>query len=120
MIKKKPGFILLEVLVSLVILTAGILVLIRSLSNIVKSNTIIQTNTVAVLLVDNLFTRIDSDEKIDDENSMEILGKQFFWQQQTTTIKDDLKKMMLTVSTGENSRGIKTIFSSTFIDTEDQ
>ncbi|MFH1459554.1 MAG: type II secretion system protein [Candidatus Omnitrophota bacterium] len=57
-IRKEKGFILLEILISIVVFSAGILFLVQSLSMIIKSNKKLIANSYAYNTIDNLLNRL--------------------------------------------------------------
>ncbi|MCP4649912.1 MAG: hypothetical protein GY853_07535 [PVC group bacterium] len=116
--QNNTGFILLEVLTALVILTLGILVIIRSLSVVIKSNRLIQNHTLAVIISDNIFNRIEAKEKIIPPEKVSLLGKNFNIEQDITAINDLFKKYSLKTTWEEAGKNNTINFSTTIIDPE--
>lgn len=96
--KIKKGIILIEVLVSLAILTLGILFLINSLTLIVQSNQHLRHLALSVLIADNMFNRLKSGESIEKYTDFDMLGTSFRYKQEESSLSDRLKMISLSVA----------------------
>jgi len=110
------GYILIEILVSLVIFAAGILFLIQALSRITRSNLQLRNNQIAVMLIDNMFNRLYSGEEFSERNDTTVSGKVFSPSIDITTLTDNFKKVSIKVSWQERRRTISTSFTHVMID----
>ena len=101
--KKTKGFILIEILVSLLVLSAGILFLVKSLSMITKSNSQIRNNRLAYIVIDNIYNRLYSGDTIQPAKIL-IDQKEFSWDYTITNPAEKLKNIIVKVTWGaENS-----------------
>ncbi|MFH1062362.1 MAG: prepilin-type N-terminal cleavage/methylation domain-containing protein [Candidatus Omnitrophota bacterium] len=96
--KSKQGFILVEILVSLLVFSVGVLLLIQSLSNITKSNQNIRDNYFAMLLIDNLLNRLYAKEIIAPLGIESMSNKDFTWQIDYSNSLEGLKEILLKVN----------------------
>jgi type II secretory pathway pseudopilin PulG len=92
------GFILIEILVSILIFSAGVLFLIQSLSGITRSNQQISDNYYSLLLIDNLFNRLASGEILASTGTQTISNKIFIWQIDYSNSLEGLKEIMVKVN----------------------
>jgi type II secretion system protein I len=118
MIKKgqrQKGFVLIEILVSIVLLSAGILFLVQSLSLITKSNSQIRNNRLAFLLIDNIFNRLYSNEQI-SPGKVILNNQEFDWELQTSNSSDALKQITLKVTSQTANTTVTTQLSHPVID----
>ncbi|MFH1094283.1 MAG: prepilin-type N-terminal cleavage/methylation domain-containing protein [Candidatus Omnitrophota bacterium] len=100
--KKNNGFILIEILVSLLLLSAGILFLVQSLSMITKSNQQIKNNRLAYLLIDNIYNQLYSGERI-LPGKVILDKKEYFWEFTVDNTSDILKHLTITVNWDTNT-----------------
>jgi len=113
--KKTEAFILIEILVSLLVLSAGILFLVRSLSTITKSNRQIRNNCLAYLLIDNIYNQLYSGEQI-LPGKVILDKKEFFWDFTGNITDDRLKDLTIKVTWGKNSSSSAASISHSTID----
>ncbi len=113
--KNTPGFILIEILVSLLLMTTGILFLINSLSTITKSNHKIRNNRLAYTLLDNVFNQLYSGEAI-IPGKVVLNNKEFFWDFAENKTDDGLSHILINVSWGKNNSASTASLSHTTID----
>jgi type II secretory pathway pseudopilin PulG len=106
--KNFRGFLLIEILVSLVVLTAGVLFLVRSLSGILRSNRHVNNNQQAFLLIDNLLNRLYAGEKTGYLEEMVRDNPEFLCSLETTEMDEHLLNITLSVRwrPKENSSGV--------------
>ncbi len=96
--KSAQGFILIEILVSLLVFSLGVLFLVQTLSAITQSNQHIRDNYSAMLLIDNLLNRLYAQETIAPQGIQAIQGKEFTWQIDYRTTLEGLKQILVKVS----------------------
>lgn len=96
--KSERGFILIEILVSLLIFSVGVLLMVQSLSAITKSNQHIRDNYFAMLLIDNLLNRLYAGEIIASTGSESMSSKDFSWQIDYSNSLEGLKEIWLKVN----------------------
>ncbi len=113
--KKAAGFILIEILVSLLILSAGILFLVRSLSAITKSNQQIRNNRLAYLLIDNIYNRLYSGEQI-LPGKVVLNKKEYLWDFSVNNTDDRLSHLTIKVTWGKNGTSSAASLSHATID----
>ncbi|MCG2712991.1 MAG: prepilin-type N-terminal cleavage/methylation domain-containing protein [Candidatus Omnitrophica bacterium] len=113
--KKTNGFILIEILVSLVVLSVGILFLVRSLSMITKSNSQIRNNCLSYLLLDNIYNQLYSKEQI-SPGKVFLDKKEFLWDLTVNNTSDILKNLTINVTWGKNGSSSTASLSHTTID----
>ena len=100
--KKLKGFILIEILVSLLLLATGILFLINSLSVITKSNRRIRSNRTAYMLIDNVYNQLYSGEYI-PPGKVSLDNQEYFWSLTVNDTGDGLKNLVVNVKWGKGS-----------------
>jgi len=113
--KKNKGFILFEILVSLTILAAGILFLIRSLSLITKNNQQIRSHSLAVLAINNYRNRNLDEETPLTKKEYSIAGRSFFCEPTVSQLQDKLKKVTMLVWWPQGNKKNKATFSYSLI-----
>ncbi|MBU4305572.1 MAG: type II secretion system GspH family protein [Candidatus Omnitrophica bacterium] len=92
--EKCRGFILLETLVALVVMSVGISFLIQALSLIVRINRRVRDNQTALLLADNIFNRFYALENdVSRKDDLEIEGKSFSRQIDSSDLTGHLKEI---------------------------
>jgi len=114
--KKNKGFILFEILVSLTILSAGILFLIKSLSLITKNNQQIRNHSLAVLALNNYRNRNLSGEAPLTKKDFSMMGKSFLCEPTVSQLQDKLKKVTLLMRWPEGNKKGTAVFSYSLID----
>lgn len=102
--KTKKGFILLEILVAMAVLSAGVLFLVQALSLIVRSNQLVRKNQFAALLIDNIYNRFYSQEDLPLEDEITFMEQPFRWEADISLVEERLKKIMLRVSWQERNK----------------
>lgn len=112
------GFILLEVLVSLIVLTTGILFLMQTLSGIVRSNQMVKENALAVLEVDNIFNRITAKEDIDIALPGLLDDDKFSIRREIVGVSSFLKEMMIEIQWKDRSNVKSVKYNRSIIDVE--
>ena len=117
--KKNKGFILIEILVSLLLLSVGILFLIRSLSTITKSNSQVRDNRLAYLLIDNIYNSLYSQEQI-TPGIVLLDGKEYLWDFTVNNTGDGLKHLAINVTWGKNNLSSAATLAHTVIDVNDK
>ena len=113
--KKHNGFILIEILVSLLLLASGILFLVRSLSMITKSNHQLRNNRLAYILIDNVYNQLYSGEQI-LPGMVIIDDKEFFWDLTVNNTGDGLRHLTVNVSSGVGETSTSVSLSHSIID----
>ena len=113
--KKADGFILIEILVSLLILSSGILFLVRSLCMITKSNSQIRNNRLAYLLIDNIYNQLYSGEQI-LPGKVILDKKEYLWDLTVNNTGDRLRHLTINVTWGKNGSSSAAGLSHTTID----
>ena len=113
--KKTAGFILIEILVSLLLLSAGILFLVSSLSEITKSNSQIRNNRLAYLLIDNIFNQLYSGEQILPGKVL-LDKKEYLWDFTENNTDDGLKHLTINVIWAKNGTSSAASLSHSTID----
>lgn len=107
--KKDNAFILIEILVSLLLLTSGILFLIKSLSMITKSNQQLRNNRLAFILIDNIYNQLYSQEPI-IPGKVILNNKEFFWDFTVNNTGDGLSQLSVNVQAGtEGNSSVATL-----------
>ncbi|MBU1087758.1 MAG: hypothetical protein KKD05_09630 [Candidatus Omnitrophica bacterium] len=96
--KTAQGFILIEILVSVMVFSVGVLFLVQTLSQITKSNQHISDNYNAMLLIDNLLNRLSSQEVLAASGTEPIQDKAFAWQIDYSNSLEGLKQVILRVT----------------------
>ncbi|MCK5494518.1 MAG: hypothetical protein KAJ14_15520 [Candidatus Omnitrophica bacterium] len=118
-LKSHKGFILIEILVSLLLFTAGILFLVKSLSMITKSNKQIRENRLAYILIDNVYNQLYSGEPV-YPGKVILDNKEFFWDLAVNNTGDGLKHVALNVTWGKNNTVSSASLYHTVIDITDR
>jgi len=95
--KKYQGFILIEILVSLLVFSVGVLFLVQTISSIVQSNQHIRDNYSAMLLINNLLNRLYAKEIILPQGVKTIQGKDFNWDINYQITLEGLKQIFFKV-----------------------
>ena len=102
--KSRQGFILIEILVSLLVFSVGVLLLVQSLSNIIKSNQHIRDNYFAMLLMDNLLNRLYAKEPIALTGIESMSNKNFAWKIDYSNSPEGLKEILVKVNWQDKGR----------------
>ena len=102
--KSAQGFILIEILVSLLVFSVGVLFLVQTLSSITQSNQHIRDNYSAMLLIDNLLNRLYAKEPIAPQGIQNIQGKDFTWEIDYSSTLEGLKQIILKVNWHSKAR----------------
>ncbi|MBI4845716.1 MAG: hypothetical protein HY810_04485 [Candidatus Omnitrophica bacterium] len=105
------GFILLEILVSLVILTVGIFFLIQSLSFIITSNDYVRCVQIAPNIADNVLNRLSSGEIFLLHGEETFFEKKFVWDCHTFDIADGAEGVSVTVSWEGRKKTFQKVFT---------
>jgi len=108
--KSAQGFILVEILVSLLVFSLGVLFLVQTLSSIIQSNQYIRDNYSAMLLIDNLLNRLSLKETIAPCGIQNIQNKNFTWGIDSLTTLEGLKLVILKVNWHSKLRDYSTVF----------
>lgn len=114
----KKGIILLEVLVSLVILATGVVFLMQTLSAIVQSNQAVQMNSLAVLEIDNMVSRLSAQEPVTNQTIYAPDEKGFSYRQETILIHNILKEVLLKIDWTSRNKTQSVEYSFSVIDVE--
>jgi len=102
-IKEKNGFILMEILVAMVILSGTILFLIQALSNILESNRQVRNNQLAFLTIDNIYNRLYSQEAVKNQDII-INGTKFHCDIDKEKIKENLSQITVKITWPDKSK----------------
>ncbi|MBU1043222.1 MAG: hypothetical protein KJ915_02350 [Candidatus Omnitrophica bacterium] len=95
--KTAQGFILIEILISVLVFSIGVLFLVQTLSAITQSNQHISDNYSAMLLIDNLLNRLYAREVIAPIGIQSFQGKDFSWEIDYSNSLDGFKQVVLRV-----------------------
>jgi len=74
------GFVLLEVLVSLLVFSIGIVFLIQSLAHLIQSSKTVRENQIAYHIIDNALNRFYSRELDGPSGQTSIAGDDYSWE----------------------------------------
>ncbi len=100
--RKAKGFILIEILICLVLLSAGILFLVRSLSVITRSNMQIRNNRLAYLLLENIYNQLYSGEQI-SPGKVILDENEYQWDFSIDNTHGKLKRITVKITWGKGS-----------------
>ena len=105
----------MEILTSLLIFSLGIVILIQSLSNVIRSSQDIRDNYKAMLLIENILNRMISDEELALTGQQIIQEKVFNWQIESASSAEGLKTITVTINWKSGSRSKQTVFEQKII-----
>ena len=91
----KQGFLLMEVLVALAIMAAGILFLLQSFSGIIRSNRQLRNNQSAFALIDAVYNRLYAGETVSPETAMFPGDNYYTWSIESTPLGNQLQRMVV-------------------------
>lgn len=106
---KSRGYILLEVLLSLTILSTGLLAIIRSISTSLEATSVTRSETHLILATQRILVEAESAVELSEGVTSGILNQDnrtFYWRKIVSKDKDvtNLFNVKVTVTTGANNR----------------